>query len=207
VTRPTSLSPSSDQGDKLVTQLWISVWLKCKKKIAYVADNPVTLLLWAGRQVCCLVTSGPSHIWYCATCGGVGVLTVLFYDWASFKTWHAVRVTRLGEFSPIEWLLPNGIVYENSERAKVFALLFPVAIRVTRWVCYKIAQNVAQPVFVKINIQLLPWIKVAQNFVQLLYFSKNYSKKTITQYAKNSPNLVTLVAIVMPSLTKNSYIL
>jgi hypothetical protein len=36
--------------------------------------------------------------------------------------------------------------------------------RVTRCVCEKIAQNVAQRMFVEINTLLLPWEIVAQNF-------------------------------------------
>jgi hypothetical protein len=44
--------------------------------------------------------------------------------------------------------------------------------RVTKWVCEKIAQNVAQPTFVKINTQLEPLQKVAQKFVVLMdYFN------------------------------------
>jgi hypothetical protein len=40
----------------------------------------------------------------------------------------------------------------------------------------KIAQNIAQPIFVSKLSQLLPWKKVAQQFGMFLYFSKNHEK-------------------------------
>jgi hypothetical protein len=49
-----------------------------------------------------------------------------------------------------------------------------------------------QPIFVKIDLQLLPWIKVAKMMEHFLYFSKNYPKKATARKGKNSPNLVTL---------------
>jgi hypothetical protein len=40
---------------------------------------------------------------------------------------------------------------------------------VARYVCEKIAQNVAQPILVEINTQLQPWKKVSKKFGLLLY--------------------------------------
>jgi hypothetical protein len=48
--------------------------------------------------------------------------------------------------------------------------------RVTGRVGEKIAQNMAQPIFVKINTQLLPWKKVSLKIGQLLNFSINCPK-------------------------------
>jgi hypothetical protein len=41
------------------------------------------------------------------------------------------------------------------------------------WVYEKIAQNVAQPLFVKINAEPLLWKKVVQKILLLLQFPKN----------------------------------
>jgi hypothetical protein len=62
-------------------------------------------------------------------------------------------------------------VGENSPN--LVTLLMP---SVTRCVCEKVAQNVAQPIFVKINRQLLQWKNVAQLFVLYLSFSQKYPK-------------------------------
>jgi hypothetical protein len=43
---------------------------------------------------------------------------------------------------------------------------------VTRWVCEKIVQNFAQPIFVKINAAILPWKKAAQKYWLLFNFQK-----------------------------------
>jgi hypothetical protein len=66
--------------------------------------------------------------------------------------------------------------------SKVYLLL---GSRVTRCVCEKVAQNVAQPFFVKNSTQLLPWKKVAQLFVLFLYI---IFTKTTYPKCKQSPN-------------------
>jgi hypothetical protein len=63
-------------------------------------------------------------------------------------------------------------------------------IRVTRWVCEKIAQAVAKPIF----CQNLYITKVVQNFGLLLWFIKT-TKVNNHPIGENSPNLVTLYAI------------
>jgi hypothetical protein len=53
---------------------------------------------------------------------------------------------------------------------------------------------VAQHVFVKINIELSLWVKAAQIFGRLLYFSDKLLKENNRPMGENSPNLVTLPA-------------
>jgi hypothetical protein len=60
--------------------------------------------------------------------------------------------------------------------------------RVTRCVCEKIAQKVAQTIFLsKLTQNLHRGKKLAQNFGHLLYFSKNCKKQTIARWAKIRP--------------------
>jgi hypothetical protein len=62
--------------------------------------------------------------------------------------------------------------------------LLVVPIRVTRCVCEKVVQNVAQPVFCQnkyVHTEHILWEKVAHKFVQLLKFSKKRPKKIIDQ--------------------------
>jgi hypothetical protein len=62
-----------------------------------------------------------------------------------------------------------------------------VRFRVTRWVCGKIAQNVAKHIFIKIYAWLEPKKNVAQRFGLLLLFSWNCQNYTMTQWAKIRP--------------------
>jgi hypothetical protein len=70
VTRPTSLSPWSELGDKLVVQLKEAGWLDCRLPMLFssciwshwnsqLGDKFVSLV-WAGRQTCV-----PCHVWLC----------------------------------------------------------------------------------------------------------------------------------------------
>jgi hypothetical protein len=64
---------------------------------------------------------------------------------------------RLSRIFPFHFGLFAGMESTNLE-------LQALHTRVTIWVCEKIAQNVAQRIFVKINTLLLLWKKVAKNF-------------------------------------------
>jgi hypothetical protein len=48
-------------------------------------------------------------------------------------------------------------------------------------------QNVAQPIFVKINTQVFPWEKCCPNICVTSKYYKNYRKKTIIQWLKIWP--------------------
>jgi hypothetical protein len=61
--------------------------------------------------------------------------------------------------------------------------------RVTRWVCEKISQNVAQPGFVEIKVQYILRKKVAQNFGQNF---NTLTKLNNCSLGDNSLNLATL---------------
>jgi hypothetical protein len=65
---------------------------------------------------------------------------------------------------------------------------------VTRGVCEKVAQIVAQPIFGF----FVHWEKVRQTFAPLLYFSKKtLSKENYHPIGENSPNLVTLLFVAL----------
>jgi hypothetical protein len=75
---------------------------------------------------------------------------------------------------------------------------------VTRRVSEKIAQGVAQPIFVKIYALLILWKKVASNLAASKIV-KNYPKETINPVGENSPNQVTLIpSHFFQAIPKNS---
>jgi hypothetical protein len=85
-------------------------------------------------------------------------------------------------------------MYLLSGKIKISRKLW-VNVRVTRCACKKVAQNVAQSIFVIINAWLLPFKEVAQVLLLLLKFSPKIPKETSHPIGENSHNLVTLVYV------------
>jgi hypothetical protein len=52
---------------------------------------------------------------------------------------------------------------------------------VTRWVCKKIGQNVAQPIFLNLIHDFYRGVKLPKNFGYFFHFQKHCPKETITQ--------------------------
>jgi hypothetical protein len=79
--------------------------------------------------------------------------------------------------------------------------------RVTRCVCEKVAQNVAQSIFCENYYKTFTVEKVSQLFGLLQSFSQNVPKENSHPRGENSPNMVTLINTQLSPKEKSSPII